>query len=188
MRVGDEVGLDLRIAVIGRFRPRRLGEYHKAAGMGLLQFRDRLAQALAVAAGEIHHGPQVLAVHYRQAIRRIHAEADTAVAPAAGDMRMEVDDRKPRARHMCLGHVQHALRLILFERQPAVSRLGTRRLRRGRLRHAGFCRQCRRAERQPISPIHSHFPLKPSPEFYPTPRILVSTGPAGWRSSRFPGR
>ena len=77
----------------------------EAIGMRLLERPDRLAQALARAPGQVHHDPDVAPIHGGQHILRRRRNIDRlALRDAAGrfcaerDVRVDVDDRKTRAR------------------------------------------------------------------------------------------
>src|SRR5450759_4673679 len=158
----DPVGLELGVPRIGRPGPCRFGEDDETAGVRGLQFADRVAQTRAIASRHVHHGPNVLAVHDGKTIRRIHAEADRARIPAArgeGDVSVKVDHRKSGARHVRLGNVKHALRLISLQRQGGV--LGRapcvpclRPLRRLFSRGAAVRRESAGAERHPLPAVH----------------------------------
>ena len=114
----DQVGLDLRVVRVAGAGPCRLGEDDKAAGVRLQELLDRLLQVIAIAAGDVYHGPDVLAIHYREALlgRRRPAEPAGSPQPAhTRDVGVPVDHRIPGAWDLGLGGVEHALRLVLVD-------------------------------------------------------------------------
>ncbi len=78
VRIHDQVRLHARIVRIGRQAPGRLGEDYETARMGGLQLIDRVLQIFTIAAGQVHHGPDVLAVHHRQAGLRTGRKPDAS--------------------------------------------------------------------------------------------------------------
>ena len=136
----DEVGLYFGIGRLADPGEGRLSEHQKPSRMGRLQFGDRLAQSRSVSSRKIHHRTDVLAIHDGQALFGCGGPSQLAGGieiAGHGNMSVEVEQRIACARHPRFGRMQHALRLILFERQAgaALLRLGTcRDLRRQRRR------------------------------------------------------
>ena len=185
MRFLDEIGLELRISRFGGARPCGLGEYEEPAGMRRLELGDGLPQVVAVSAGDVHHGAQILAVHHREAFlgRGGPAElARPAESAGAGDVRVEVDHRIAGARHARFGGVQHALRVRTRRPEAAHSR---RVLRGGGEGQRGPTRG--RGDQLATIDVHAHSRARSSTASTSARRPVPAPTPRSFGASPAPG-
>ena len=125
------IGLRSRVAGFVRPAPHRLGKGEETAGIGSVVAAYGLAQSIAVAAGEIHHGAEVSTVHDGKQIFGRGRESAIACERHAllafrreRQVRVDVDDREPGALHFGFRDVQHALRLVVAEIERLLLLLG----------------------------------------------------------------
>jgi hypothetical protein len=94
-------GLELGVAGLVHATPPRLGEHDEPLGVRRHVRRDRLSEARAVAAGEVHHHADVFRVHHRQKFRRLRDDRDLVAGLesfAPRQVRVEFEHGKPRLR------------------------------------------------------------------------------------------
>src|ERR1043166_673426 len=118
LRSFELIRLEFRIVRSLDLRVPRFGEYDESIGMRLCPMLHSLLEQRSVAAGQVHHDSHILRVHHLKDFsgsRRVMNNVRLPLAINPGEMRVEIDIRKTRARNMRLGNVQHTLRLIIFQ-------------------------------------------------------------------------
>src|SRR5690349_4769642 len=88
--------------------------------MRRLQLVYGLLQIGSVAAGEVNHRADILAIHNSETFFSSGGKVEisrTIQGAGVSDMRMHINDRERRTRDLSLGRMQHAARLETLDRQ-----------------------------------------------------------------------
>ena len=124
MRTLNLIGLNAEIIRFQEFRVTRLSKSDKSARMRFVIPANCLHQAGVVAAGKVHHGMEVLSVHYRKQlvwgaeIFSVGRKLDAVLRLGRNrDMGVNIDGRKASSLDACLMYLKHALWFVIGQCQ-----------------------------------------------------------------------